>query len=336
MKSIEILNVVNDIKQLKELKKVIDRARSILITGHINTDGDNIASQLVLCEYIERLGKKCDIVWSDPVPESFMFLPGVEKIKWVGRDKLSFDIYDTVIVVDSGDIDRTGDLAPYIKNGKYIVNIDHHKGNRYFGDLNIIVEKACSIGEILYYYFLVNKIPITYEMAYCLYVSIATDSGFFRYDCMHKEVHLIASDLLARGVIPSEVNIKVNQSKSESYFKYMTTVLNRAKLVEDGKICYSYLLKEDFDECDNLETEGLIEYLGILKSVSVYFLIKEKEKNVFTVSLRSKFEIDVALIASFYGGGGHMRAAGFKVEGSNPDVIAENVIAILREQFRLC
>jgi len=329
MKRREILNFIGNKQKFKTLKRLILNAKNIIITGHVNSDGDNIASQLALARYLESIKKNFEILWSDKVPESCYFLSGIQKIKQIEKEKIDIDKFDTVVVVDSGDIERTGNLAPLIKD-KFIINIDHHKGNTNFGNFNLVCEKACSIGEILYYFFKINRIPIDYDIAYYLYISIATDTGFFKYDCMHKEVHLIAAELIEKGVNPSEVNINITQNKSLEYFRYLTLTISRARVVENDRICYSYLNIDDFNGFDDLETDGLIEYLGILKPVSVYFLVKEKQKNTFTVSLRSKFNVDVSKIASFYGGGGHMRAAGFKVE----NVRLENIIKDLIEKIK--
>ncbi|MGC8764356.1 MAG: DHH family phosphoesterase [Brevinematia bacterium] len=318
-------------KNLKKLHKIIEASKKVLITGHINTDGDNISSQLALASYLENINKPFDIVWSERVPESFEFIRGVEKIK-VLDEKINFSEYDIVIVVDSGDLKRIGKLSEYV-DGKFIVNLDHHKGNTNFGNLNIVVENASSIGELLFYFFTLNKIEISSEIAFYLYVSIVSDTGFFRFDSMHPDVHIIASKLLEKGINTYEINLCLNQSKSLAYLKYLKLVLNRLKLEMDNRVCYSYLLKEDFDENNNLETDSLVEYLGILRTVSVYFLIKEKEKGIYNISLRSKFDVDVSRIASNFGGGGHMRAAGCRVDGLSLEEAKEKLLNLIGKEL---
>ncbi len=318
-------------KNLKKLKKLILSSKKILVTGHINTDGDNISSQLALGRYLKDIGKDFDIMWSEKVPENFDFLPDLDVIKYFDENS-SLAQYDTVIVVDSGDLKRVGKLSGYLEN-KFIVNIDHHRGNTNFGKLNILVEKASSIGEILYYYFVLNNVEISREIAFYLYVSIVSDTGFFRFDSMHPEVHLIACDLLGKGINTYEVNFYINQSRSLTYLKYLNLILNRIRLSMDNRISYSYLLKEDFEENNNLETDSLVEYLGILKTVSVYFLIKEKERGIFNISFRSKFDVDVAKIAAKFGGGGHMRAAGCKIEGTSLDEVTKKIILEIEKEF---
>jgi len=332
MKKFHLLKNRTTIKNLKKLKKIIKKSNKILITGHINSDGDNISSQLALSYYLDLINKPHDIIWSDKVPESFDFLPSVEKIKNF-TENVDLSVYDTFIIIDSGDIRRIGKISDYITTDKLIINIDHHKGNTNFGTFNVVIEKATSIGEILYYFCFVNKIKISKELAFYLYVSIVSDTGFFRFDLVHPDIHLIASDLLKKGINTYEVNYFLCQRKNFSYIKYLSILLNRVKLTSNDKICYSYLLKEDFDGLENQETDNLVEYLGMLKTVSVYFLIKEKEKGVFNISLRSKFNVDVAKIASFFGGGGHTRAAGCKIENITIQEAINKIIRMLEQEL---
>ncbi len=107
-------------KNLKKLKKLILSSKKILVTGHINTDGDNISSQLALGRYLKDIGKDFDIMWSEKVPENFDFLPDLDVIKYFDENS-SLAQYDTVIVVDSGDLKRVGKLSGYLEN-KFILH----------------------------------------------------------------------------------------------------------------------------------------------------------------------------------------------------------------------
>ncbi len=301
-------------KQLKNLYKLIKKSRAVIIAGHINPDGDDICSQLALGEFLKSIDKKFAIAWCDDIPKSYKFLPDLSLVTNINENPLNSLDFDLFIIVDSGDLERIGEVKNLINNNQTLINLDHHKGNTNFGDINILVEKACSIGEILYYFFTINKIEITYNMAVNLYVSIVTDSGSFRYDCMHKEVHNIAAELLKKGVAPSDFNIYLSQNKSLPYIKLLTLALSRLELFEKGRIAFSYLYFDDFNNTKEDDTDGIIEYLGMLESVSVYVLIKEKIKGSYTASLRSKYNVDVAQIALHFDGGGHMRAAGCKTD----------------------
>jgi|GEM_PF-127514 len=320
-------------KLLKRLHRVIINSRAVIITGHISPDGDDISSQLAIGEYMKLIGKRYVIAWCEDVPGTLKFLPNVQSIVNINKNPVYPEQFDLFIIVDSGDLDRIGDIRTLIRPYHKIVNIDHHRSNTDFGSLNIVTEKACSIGEILYYYFILYNVPITREIALYLYVSIVTDTGSFNYDCMHAEVHLIAADLLRHGVIPADFNIFLYQNKSETYLKLLTRTLVNVELLEDSRIAFSHLSYSDFIQGDEDDTEGIIEYLGMLDKVSVYILIKEKSPGVFSASLRSKYDVNVARIASHFNGGGHMRAAGCRTETLTFEEFKAGIIGEVREQL---
>ncbi|MGA2142374.1 MAG: bifunctional oligoribonuclease/PAP phosphatase NrnA [Brevinematales bacterium] len=320
-------------KSLKELHKIINKSKAVMIAGHVSPDGDDIASQLALGEYFKNTGKKYVIAWTEDIPRSFRFLPGSDSIVNIKKKTVSPDDFDLIIIVDSGDFGRIGDIKDLIKPAHFVVNIDHHMSNTRFGSLNIVVEKACSIGEILYYYFTLNSIPITLNIASDLYVSIVTDTGSFNYDCMHPEVHRIAADLLRLGVVPADFHILLSQNKTASYMKLLTKTLTNLELFEDSKIAVSHLAKSDFLPGEEDDTDGIIEYLGMLDAVSVYVLIKEKTEGSYSASLRSKHNVDVAKVASNFNGGGHMRAAGCRTDKLSLDEFKSNIIGKIKEQL---
>jgi bifunctional oligoribonuclease and PAP phosphatase NrnA len=320
-------------KQFKDLFHLIKKSKGILIAGHINPDGDDICSQLAVSEFLESINKKYLITWGEDVPKSFHFLPNVSRITSILKTAVDPQDYDMMLVVDSGDIDRIGDVRKLIRPGMKVANLDHHKGNTRFGDFNIVVDKASSIGELLYYFFKENRVPITFNMAVDLYISIITDSGSFRYDNMHPSVHYIAGELLELGVVPSEYYMALNMNKTSAYIKLLTKALSRMELFENGRISVSTLSVEDFHKIDIDETDGIIEYLGMLESVSVYILIKEKSKNNYSASLRSKTIVDVAKVASYFNGGGHRRAAGCKTDKLTGAEFRDKLIELVKEQL---
>ncbi len=320
-------------KKLKALYKTIKRSRAVIIAGHVNPDGDDIASQLAIGEYLKSIGKRYLIAWSEDVPKGFRFLPNSQSIVNINKNPVDPGEFDLFIAVDSGDIDRIGDVRNIMRPGHKVVNIDHHKSNTNFGNLNIVFEKACSVGELLYYFFILNGIAITTSIAADLYVSIATDTGSFNYDCMQPAVHIIAADLMRHGVVPADFNISLYQNKSEAYMKLLTGTLDNLELLENSRIAVSHLFYGDFIPGEEDDTEGIVEYLGMLESVSVYILIKEKSPGRFNASLRSKHGVDVARVASSFNGGGHMRAAGCRTDKLSFEEFKTAIVAKIKEQL---
>lgn len=334
MKNPALNRIPTDLKKkLKDLHALVKKSNGIIIAGHINADGDDISSQLALGEYLRFLGKKYIIAWQEDVPRSFLFLPKIESISNILKNPVRPEDFDLAIVVDCGDLERIGEVRKLLYPGLKVVNIDHHRSNTQFGSLNIVEEKASSIGEILYYFFNLNRIPINRDMAAFLYVSIVSDTGSFRYDNTSQGVHYIAAELLEKGINPSDYNINLFQNKSLPYIKFLTLVMNRMELIQDDLIAISYLNYEDFQNQQNDETDGIIEYLGMLHNVSVYVLIKEKKPNFYTASLRSKNNVDVAKIAAGFNGGGHLRAAGCRTNQMDLNAFKQAIVDKIREQL---
>lgn len=316
------------IRSFKELNDRIIDSNGIVVSGHINPDGDNLGSQLALIEYLESIGKRCISLNEEKVPEILEFLPGSRKIRSIREMKNELYDFDMLIVVDSGELERIGEVRRFLPEKIFIANLDHHQANDRFGDMNIIDTTVSSIGELLYYFFVVNSIEITKTIAVNLYISIVTDSGSFKYDQTQAATHLIASKLLDYGVIPCDYTAYLYQNKDAGYLKLIELLLGRIKFFDEGSITFSYLTYDDMSDANCFDTEGLIDYLGIVRTVKIFVLIKEKEKEKYSVSMRSKNEINVSDISSKFGGGGHHRAAGFRADGMSVD---ELIASVLRE-----
>lgn len=315
----------------------IQGASRIAICGHINPDGDDLGSQLALYEFLnEKISdsseQKFYLLTEEEIPDSLSFLPNCDHFTNIKNQPLDIE-FDLMIVVDSGDLERIGIVKNYIGNHTFVINIDHHIGNTRFGDINVIIPWASSVGELLYYFFVINEIDLNHNMATDLYVSISSDTGSFRYDQMHSAVHLIIADLMDRGVIPFEMNRYMNQSFPRSFLELLSLSLSRLEYYHNGKIAMTHLLNHDFEKIGDDNTDGLIEYYGKVESVSVYILIKEKEKGFFSASLRSKFDVNVAEIAQKFNGGGHLRAAGCRVRDMSYDVFKNELVQEIEKQL---
>ncbi len=315
-----------------KFSELIQKADSILISSHVSPDGDNIGSQLALSGYLASLEKNYTIINTDELPTDFRFLPGNERFHTYASFEDQFPDFDLVIVLDSGELSRIGVVQELAQN-KTVVNIDHHNTNAKFGHLNLVDSSSSSVGEMLFYYFTYIHFNFPVEVAEALYVSIATDTGYFKYEKTRPVVHQIVARLLDKGVNPAEINRLLNQTKPAVYVKVMGLILSRLTLVQDDKIAYAWIDYETLKELDMPSTEGIIDLLGIIDSVSVYFLVKEKEKGIYNMSLRSKLNIDVAVVAQAFGGGGHSKAAGCRSSELKRDEFIQKVISEVSKQL---
>lgn len=298
----------------EKIKEAIQSAKKILIISHVNPDGDALGSTCGLYSAIyHNLKKRCDICTLTYVSPIYNFLQNMENAKH------SFDtsiVYDLVITVDVAAIDRISDMKPLFDRAKMTVNIDHHKTNNNFGDLNYVLPEASSAGEVLFKLFKLWDWKIDLDTAECIYTAILTDTGGFRFDNTSSDVFMIASELVKIGVNPNKVYTYCYELKSKNYIMFQNYCVQKAVFSEDNKIAYTTVYKKDLEKFHAKDdyTEGLAESLRAIDTTDIAFIVKEVEPNkISKISMRSKL-YDVAKICSNFGGGGHSRAAGCTIK----------------------
>ena len=315
-------------KDIKEIKRIIDRCTSFIVASHIDPEGDAIGSSLALYFALTNLGKKVCVYNESPLPKILNFLPGSNKIV---SDIYSPDEYDCIFIVDCGDIDRVGKLSKKLEKLR-IINIDHHSTNTNFGHINIVNRDASATGEVIFNFLEKLSMPITKEIAINLYTAILVDTGSFRYSSTSAESFEICSKLMKYGVEPWEVSKNVYESFPYERMKLLGLVLDTLEIFLNGRVAFMYVTKDMFKKVGASEdlTEGFVNFGRAIDGVEISVLCKEVEENVYKLSLRSKGLIDVAQLAIKLGGGGHKNAAGCTVRGSFVDV-REKVMAVLKE-----
>lgn len=300
------------------MQKVIEAIRKynkFLITAHVNLEGDSLGSQLGMKALLDSLGKKAIIVDSDAVPESLKFLSASFEVSNDLSAKMDFE---SAIVLDCPTLKRTGKVRDLIEKGKFIINVDHHISNEKFGDVNWVDSKASSAGEMVYKIYKGMGIRLTKEAALALYIAILTDTGSFNYDNTSQVTHEIAGELLGYGIDPASVSESVYERRSVSDIKLLGLVLATLKVNKAGDVAHlevtNAMLKET--GADLVKSEGFVNYARSIDKVKVAIIFKEDANGKVNVSFRSKGEADVNKIASFFGGGGHVRASGCIIEGT--------------------
>ena len=298
-----------------KLNNIIKSSKNILIISHINPDGDTLGSMCGLyCAILENFKKKCDMIAISKIPEIYSYLPYVNEIKQLENIDKSRE-YDLVINVDVASIDRICDAKILFDKSKMTINIDHHKTNNGYGDLNFINAEASSTGEVLYSIFTNLEWKINLNCAICLYTAILTDTGSFRFDNTKSSTFESASKLVEIGVNPSEIYKKVYESDSKTLVMFQAHCISKAKFLDNGKIAYTTVYKKDMekfganDEC----FEGLTEKLRAIVTTQLAFVAKEMKSGSTKFSMRSK-SADVAKICEVFGGGGHKYAAGCTIK----------------------
>ncbi|MFQ5899939.1 MAG: bifunctional oligoribonuclease/PAP phosphatase NrnA [Thermodesulfobacteriota bacterium] len=304
---------------MKEIVEEIGKGKNFLISAHLNPEGDAVGSALGLALGLRKSGKNVTVFLEDPVPAIFNFLPSAEKV--LHKVDPTRD-YDVQIVVDCGDMDRTGEKFRDFKGRKVLINIDHHSTNTRFGDVNLVNTNACATGEIIYDILNAMSVNITPEIAINIYVAILTDTGSFRYASSTSRAFYIASEMVKRGVKPHEIAKKVYESNPAERVRLLGDVLKTLNVSKDGKmasICITLDMMQRAGATKDI-VDGFVNYPRSIEGVKVAILFREDSLNRVKLSFRSKGAVNVADIAKELGGGGHPQAAGCTVDGSMEEV----------------
>lgn len=292
----------------------IKRAEKILIISHVNPDGDTLGTMCALKLFI---GNKADTLvqtsTSAGVPDTYKFLPEINLSK--NLDNVQ-NIYDLVISVDVASIDRIVDSARQVfDNAPMTINIDHHKTNNGYAKLNYVIGDASSAGEVLYNIFKSRNVKITKDMADCLYVSILTDTGGFRYENTRPETLEIAADLIKLGVDNADITKKCYNKKAKNMVLFQASIISKAKFLFNDTVAIALIDEEDFKKfsANNEYTEGIAETLRTIKTVEISAVLKKGGNGTTKASLRSD-NVDVCEIVKKFNGGGHIHAAGCTIK----------------------
>ena len=256
-------------------------------------------------------------------PANFSFLPGIENIK----NKPSYEKYDMAIVVDCPDINRVyKEYIPYFEKAKVTVEFDHHNRNTMFADYNIVNHVSPACAQILVSSFEYLNIEITKEIATNLLTGIITDTGGFKNSGITTETFEFAGWALSKGVYIPTVYREAMLVTTRTKFECEKLAMQRLEFLEDGKIAFTYMTKED-DKKIGVEAgdhDGIVEIGRNIKGVEVSLFLYQKEDGSFKASLRSNDYANVADVCMMFGGGGHIKAAGCTIEMKLED--AKNAI----------
>jgi bifunctional oligoribonuclease and PAP phosphatase NrnA len=302
----------------------VNNSQHILLASHIHPDGDALGSQIAMGLALAAYGKTVTLYNESSIPKMYRFLPSSDLLI---RQVDSTETYDTAIILDCTDLERTGKLADKIRHIPCIINIDHHITNNDFGTCQLIDSSACSTAEIVYR--IINKLGITIDrsMAVSIYTAIMTDTGSFRFSNTNKAAFSICGEMVDIGVDPNFIANHVYITYSLSRIKLLNLVLESIEVSENGKMSIMELTQEMLDKTGTKREDvgRLINYARHLEDVKVAALIFESkngghkspdEERKFHISLRSDGTVDVASIATNFGGGGHVTAAGFNIVAS--------------------
>lgn len=314
---------------MTKLETMIDQAGKIVILGHVNPDGDCVGSCLAVYNYIKEWdSSKAVTVRLERAPSKFSYLSGFDAIETEAGE----ETYDLCICLDSSDEERLGDFKSCFDRSAKTICIDHHITNRGYAQENVIDGHASSACEVVYGQ--LNESRISKHVAECIYTGIIHDTGVFKYSNTSRKTMEIAGRMMEKG-------IDFGTIIDGSFYKktYMQSqILGRALLESitflDGRCIFSVVRKKDMDfyGVEKSDLDGIVDQLRVIDGIECAIFLYENGIHQFKVSLRSNSIVDVSRIAAYFGGGGHVRAAGCTMSGSVHDVV-NNLSAHIAEQL---
>lgn len=299
---------------VREAGLLVSRAKRPVVVSHVRPDGDAIGSLLGTVTALVERGIAATPVMRDGLPRRFRFLPSSDRV----QSDLPSDT-DLVICVDCSDLERTG-FSPGAYPRHPDINIDHHPTNTNFAKINIVQVEAAATTEILYHAFPRWKLPISTDVASCLLTGLVTDTIGFRTSSTTPAALRTAADLLELGPDLPLIYQKSLTDLSFTAAQYWGRGLGRLEY-EDGLLWTSLTLEDrstvGYPGPDDAD---LVSLMTTIESVSVTVIFVEQTGGKVKVSWRAQPGINVARVATEFGGGGHEPAAGAMVEGDLQDV----------------
>lgn len=313
-------------KIANELKGI----NTVAIAGHVRPDGDCVGSCMGLYLYLkENYPDIAADVYLEQPGAQFSFLSCFEEIKTVYQ---TGKVYDLLITLDVSDKNRIGVAEEAYETAKKRVCIDHHISNRGLGDVNEIRPDASSTCEVLYTFLEEEK--VSKAVAEAIYTGMVHDTGVFQYSCTSPETMRIAAKLMEKGIPFTKIVEESFYEKTYVQNQILGRCLMESILLMDGKCVIGVVKKKmmDFYHVEPKDLDGIVQQLRIIKGVEVAIFIYEVKPQEFKVSLRSKGKVNVNEVASYFGGGGHVLAAGCTFHGSVYDVM-NNLLEIIEKQL---
>lgn len=312
---------------IEPILQAIRDERRFLVASHENPDGDAIASTLALANALREMGKEVVAYNQDGVPNDYRFLPGWESVVTsVPADSR----FDAGFVLDAGELRRAGS---WIRGAcRILANIDHHPHSERFGDIYWVDEQASATGVLVYRLLQAAEWPVSLDVATCLYTTILSDTGSFRYSNANPEAFRIAGEMVAHGVDPWSIASGLYESQEEARLRLLALALPTLDVAPCGTFAAITVTEEMLAATGTgpEQTDRFINYPRSVRGVEVAIFFRQIGPDRYKVGFRSKGRIDVGALAREFGGGGHHNAAGAVVEGPLP-MVRDQVFSRLGE-----
>ena len=326
----------------EKLDLLIKESNSILLSTHVNSDGDGLGSEIAMYYYLKSLGKECRIINPSGFPEIYRVINPDDIVECYAKDKEQWiQSIDLAIIFDIGDHNRLNEIYPLIKNNQICV-IDHHpKKEDLTANLPIIDVEAPASGYMVWKFFeyltMTQLNDLDIKIANALYAALISDTGSFRYASTHPDCHIMAANLLSTGVHPYEIYKSIYEQRPIQQVYLLGEVIKALKFSDDKKIAW-YIVTQDMISNSGAtadDIDGFTDFVRSIKGVEIACMIEEVGLNIFRINFRSSGNYIINDIAKSLGGGGHYYAAGAKVENMSIEELEKLIIGKLHNKINL-
>lgn len=301
-----------------DLRKECEGATRIGISGHIRPDGDCVGSVLSVQMYLRKCYPEATVkVFLEQPAPIFYYIKGFDEIDSTFPEQEPFDVY---IVVDSI-AERTGEAEKYVKAAKKTINIDHHISNTGTCMVNLVRPEVASCCEVLFG--LMDEEIMDKDIATAIYTGMIHDTGVFQYSNTTPETMFAAGKLMQYGVDTVRIIQESFYQKTYMQSQIMGRALMESVRFMDGRCIVGVLDQKvlDFYGATSKDLEGIVAQLRNIKGVDCAIFMYQTGVLEYKVSLRTNEKVDASKVCAYFGGGGHMRAAGCTMKGTFHDCV---------------
>lgn len=327
--------------QYQQLINNLSRAKRVLVTTHVRPDGDALGTSAAMVLGMRAKGIDAHVLLLSHLPSKYAFVFNDLGIEYTDVEKdwpeaLSLNRFDTLLVVDTGTWSQLPGLRERFANWHVPkLVMDHHLTQENWADAKLVVTEAAAAGEIAAELLQQWQVPFTTPIARALFLAIVSDTGWFQFANTRPYTLRLAAMLIEAGVNTDQLYQLLYQNERTERIALQTLAQNSLELLADQRLAVMRVNRQDYIKTGaNVgDTENLVNVPLQIRTVEVSLVFNEPlEGGPIRVSLRSKGRIDVAKFAEQFGGGGHARAAGLKVEGSLQQV-HDRVVEKMKEWF---
>ncbi len=307
----------------------LNKAEKVGIFTHVNPDGDALGSSYSLKNVLEGMGKQACVYIAGNIE------PKLLKVIEAGEDnEIEISDCDLFVALDSADIQRLDKWQEVFKAHENTIAIDHHITHKKYADITI-VDDISSTCEVMWKLYNEMGVKLSKTAATNLYIGLTTDTGNFKYSSVTGDTHRVAADLIDCGIEFSDIAKILFDTATKDYLSLKSLATEKIEYLSNDRIALLYLTDEDFNKfnVDEATASPLVVLPSSIEGVEVGIYVRQRGSDELKVSLRSVKYVDVSAIALKFGGGGHIRAAGYSIDAKDYKDNMKKLIAEIENQL---